>query len=135
MGLLTINFRAILPKLKTPLKEGKEVGFMKGFNDLYSYFKSFEIKSLPYFVATVVGFETTTQDTILNLTHHLYYKLSSKIAVVTDQTIVVYANQIQQTTKEYIATGRFLESKNALFDFLTQNLSDISNHKTFTSII
>ena len=64
-----------------------------------------------------------------------YYKLSSKIAVVTDQTIVVYANQIQQTTKEYIATGRVLESKNTSFDFLIQSLSNILNHKTFTSKI
>lgn len=131
MELITINFETILPKLKIPLKEAKKVDFVISFNNFDSYLKSYELKSSPYFITTVVGFATSTQDATLNLTHNCFSNFYGQASVVSDQKIVVNANQMLQTTKENRATGRFLESKNTLFDFLTQNLPDTPNQKTF----
>ena len=208
MELKIINFGATITELKIPLKNGKKIDVVLGFDDLASYLKSFELKSAPYFGATVGRFAgrinnatfvlngtktvldknnnghslhggnngfsqviwrvidinnaenpsitltyfspngdskypgdltvdltytiseeneliiqykaTTSQDTVVNLTHHSYFNLDGHSSDVSNQEIVVNAHQILETTDECIPTGRLLEIKNTPFNFLTQ---------------
>lgn len=61
----------------------------------------------------------TTEDTILNLTHHGYFNLDGHSADIKNQTLMVNANQVLETTAENIPTGKYLEVENTPFDFLT----------------
>lgn len=61
----------------------------------------------------------TTEDTVVNLTHHSYFNLDGHSADVKDQELIVNSNQMLETTAENIPTGRFLEIENTAFDFLT----------------
>ncbi len=56
MKLKVINFGATITELKIPLKNGKKVDVVLGFDSLDSYLKSFELKSAPYFGATIGRF-------------------------------------------------------------------------------
>lgn len=56
MKLKIINLGATITELIIPLKNGKKVDVVLGFDTLDSYFKSFELKSAPYFGATVGRF-------------------------------------------------------------------------------
>lgn len=219
MKLKITNFGATVTELKIPLKNGKEVDVVLGFDDLDSYLKSFELKSSPYFGATVGRFAgrinnatfllneskiildknnnghslhggnkgfsqaiwkvnevnnkenpsitlthfspdgdsnfpgdltidltytlseeneliieykaTTTQDTIVNLTHHSYFNLDGHSSSVSDQEIVVNANQMLETTKENIPTGRLLKIENTPFDFLSPKKTPSEIDNTF----
>jgi len=207
MKLKIINFGATITELIIPLKNGKKIDVVLGFDDLDSYLKSFELKSAPYFGATVGRFAgrinnatfvlngsttvlnknnnghslhggnngfsqamwkmstitnaenpsitltlfspngdskypgdltvdvtytisegnellieykaTTTQETIVNLTHHSYFNLDSHSSDVSNQEMVINALQMLETTNENIPTGRLLEIKNTPFDFST----------------
>lgn len=207
MKLKIINLGATLTELKIPLNNGEKVDVVLGFDKLESYLKSFELKSAPYFGATVGRFAgrinngtfvlnnkttildknnnghslhggnngfsqaiwkvkeihnlenpsitlthfspnreskypgdltvdltytlseeneliieykaTTTQDTIVNLTHHSYFNLDGHSSNITDQQVSVNAYRMLETTKENIPTGRLLEIENTQFDFLT----------------
>lgn len=207
MKLKIINLGATITELIIPLKNGKKIDVVLGFDELDSYLKSFELKSAPYFGATIGRFAgriknatfdlngtttvldknhnghslhggnkgfsqtiwkvsdvkdeenpsitlthfspngdskypgdltvdltytlseeneliieykaTTTQETIVNLTHHSYFNLDGHSSDLANQEIVVNANQILETTKEHIPTGRLLELKNTPFDFLS----------------
>ncbi len=207
MKLKLINLGATITELLIPLKNGEKIDVVLGFDDLESYLKSFELKSAPYFGATVGRFAgrinnatfvlngsttvldknnnghslhggnngfsqamwkvkeinnaenpsitltlfstngdskypgdltvdltytlseeneliieykaTTTQETIVNLTHHSYFNLDGHSSDLTNQEIVVNANQILETNKEHIPTGKLLEIKNTPFDFLS----------------
>ena len=61
----------------------------------------------------------TTEDTVVNLTHHSYFNLDGHLSDVKDQELVVNTNQMLETTEENIPTGRYLEVDNTPFDFLT----------------
>jgi aldose 1-epimerase len=61
----------------------------------------------------------TTEDTIVNLTHHSYFNLDGHLSNVVDQELIVNANRMLETTFDTIPTGRFLEIENTDFDFLT----------------
>nr|WP_100842526.1 aldose epimerase family protein [Flavobacterium sp. 5] len=61
----------------------------------------------------------TTEDTIVNLTHHSYFNLNGHLSDVKDQDLVVNTNQMLETTAENIPTGRYLEIENTSFDFST----------------
>jgi aldose 1-epimerase len=61
----------------------------------------------------------TTEDTVVNLTHHSYFNLDGHLSDVKDQELVVNSNQMLETTAENIPTGRYLEIDNTPFDFLT----------------
>nr|WP_315148881.1 aldose epimerase family protein [uncultured Flavobacterium sp.] len=61
----------------------------------------------------------TTEDTVVNLTHHSYFNLDGHLSDVKNQELVVNSNQMLETTAENIPTGRFLEIDNTPFDFLT----------------
>jgi aldose 1-epimerase len=219
MELKIINLGATITELKIPLKNGKKIDVVLGFDDLDSYLKSFELKSAPYFGATVGRFAgrinnatfvlngstmvldknnnghslhggnngfsqamwkvrdindaenpsitltlfspngdskypgdltvdltytlseeneliieykaTTTQETIVNLTHHSYFNLDGHSSDLANQEIVVNANQILETTKEHIPTGRLLEIKNTPFDFLSPKKAPSKIDNTF----
>ena len=60
----------------------------------------------------------TTEDTVVNLTHHSYFNLDGHLSHVKDQELVVNTNQILETTAENIPTGRYLKVENTPFDFL-----------------
>lgn len=207
MKLKIMNLGATITELKIPLNNGKKVDVVLGFDKLDSYLKSFELKSAPYFGATVGRFAgrinngtfvlndtttvldknnnghslhggnngfsqaiwrlknrtdienpsitltyfspsgeskypgdltvnltytlseeneliveykaTSTQDTIVNLTHHSYFNLDGHSSNVANQELTVNANRLVETTNENIPTGRFLEIENTQFDFLT----------------
>lgn len=61
----------------------------------------------------------TTEDTIVNLTHHSYFNLDGHISNVSDQELIVNTHRMLETTVENIPTGRFLEIENTDFDFFT----------------
>lgn len=61
----------------------------------------------------------TTEDTVVNLTHHSYFNLDGHLSSVTDQELIVNTRQMLETTSENIPTGRFLEIENTDFDFFT----------------
>lgn len=60
---------------------------------------------------------TTTEDTIVNLTHHSYFNLNGHHADVLSQEMTVSADTILQATTENIPTGVFLDLVDSPFDF------------------
>ncbi|UQD55489.1 aldose epimerase family protein [Flavobacterium sp. K5-23] len=60
---------------------------------------------------------TASEDTIVNLTHHSYFNLEGHKAVISDQEIVVNAQQFLEINDENIFTGRFLNVLNSTSDF------------------
>ncbi|MFC6877094.1 aldose epimerase family protein [Flavobacterium myungsuense] len=219
MKLNLINLGATITELLIPLKNGEKIDVVLGFDDLESYLKSFELKSAPYFGATVGRFAgrinnatfvsngittvldknnnghslhggnngfsqamwkvkeinnaenpsitltlfspngdskypgdltvdltytlseenelileykaTTTQDTIVNLTHHSYFNLDGHSSNIEDQELFINASQMLETTNENIPTGRFLEIKNNPFDFSTPKKAPSKIDNTF----
>jgi aldose 1-epimerase len=59
----------------------------------------------------------TTEDTIVNLTHHSYFNLDGHESDLSEQELIVNSEKMLETTKENIPTGRFLNTANSLFDF------------------
>jgi aldose 1-epimerase len=60
---------------------------------------------------------TTTEDTVLNLTHHSYFNLDGHQSDISDQELTVNSKKIVETTTENIPTSKFLDIKNHPFDF------------------
>ncbi|MFV8441199.1 aldose epimerase family protein [Flavobacterium sp. LB2P44] len=60
---------------------------------------------------------TTTEDTIVNLTHHSYFNLDGHQSTILDQEVRVNSQRILETTSKNIPTGRFLNVSNCPFDF------------------
>jgi aldose 1-epimerase len=61
----------------------------------------------------------TTEDTVVNLTHHGYFNLDSHSSDVKNQDLIVNTNLMLETTVDNIPTGRYLKADNTPFDFLT----------------
>lgn len=59
----------------------------------------------------------TTEDTIVNLTHHSYFNVDGHNSAVSDLEMSVNANEILETTNENIPTGTFLDVTDSSFDF------------------
>ncbi len=59
----------------------------------------------------------TSEDTIINLTHHSYFNLDGHNATILEQDLSVNSNKILETNKHNIPTGQFLNLENNLFDF------------------
>ncbi len=59
----------------------------------------------------------TSEDTIINLTHHSYFNLDGHNATILEQGLSVNSNKILETNKHHIPTGQFLNLENNLFDF------------------
>lgn len=207
MKLRVITYGATITELKIPLKDGKIVDVVLGFDVLESYIQSFNLASPPYLGATIgryagrihnsvfnlngqkillnknnnenalhggiVGFSQkvwkvkevysgnysaitltysspaneenypgnltveltytlskeneliiqysakTTENTVVNLTHHSYFNLDGHLSNVLDQELIVNTHRMLETTVENIPTGRFLEIENTEFDFFT----------------
>jgi len=205
MKLTIINYGATVVSLKMPLKTGVIVDVVLGFDNLEAYLKSFQLKSPPYFGATVGRFAgrinnsvfnlngkafllnknnnnhslhggmenfsqkvwkvenitdgkdpsitlsclspageenypgdvvvkltytlsekneliveyqaNTSEDTIMNLTHHSYFNLDGHKSDILDQELMVNSNKSLETTQENIPTGNFLNNTNSSFDF------------------
>jgi aldose 1-epimerase len=60
---------------------------------------------------------TTTEDTIVNLTHHSYFNLNGHQSTISEQEIMVNSHRLVETTNDSIPTGRFLNVANCPFDF------------------
>jgi aldose 1-epimerase len=60
---------------------------------------------------------TTTEDTIVNLTHHSYFNLNGHNSEVLSQEMVISADKILEATTENIPTGVFLDLADSSFDF------------------
>jgi aldose 1-epimerase len=205
--LTIINYGATITSLKIPLKNGDIIDVVLGFDTLENYINSFDLKSAPYFGATVGRYagrinnaafdlngETillnknnnnhalhggkesfsqkiwtlkrrttqenpsvtlayfsphrqenypgnlsveltytlseenelsieykaiTTEDTVVNLTHHSYFNLDGHQSDLSEQELIVNASKILEVSDENIPTGRFLEIENQDFDFNT----------------
>jgi len=205
MQLKVITYGATITSLKMPLINGNFIDVVLGFDTLDGYLNSFQLKSAPYFGATVgryagrinnssfslngqlidlnsnnnghslhggnMGFSqkqweiknvnegdnpsvtlsyfspdgeenypgdlsidltytlsdeneliieyiaTTSEDTIVNLTHHSYFNLDGHNATILEQDLSVNSDKILETNEHNIPTGQFLNLENNLFDF------------------
>jgi aldose 1-epimerase len=61
----------------------------------------------------------TTEDTVVNLTHHSYFNLDGHTSSVANQELTVNTRRMLETTVGNIPTGRFLDLENTDFDFFT----------------
>lgn len=59
----------------------------------------------------------SSEDTIINLTHHSYFNLDGHGSNVLEQELIVNAGKKLETTDEMIPTGRFLNTANSCFDY------------------
>ncbi len=67
MQLRVVNFGATITSLEIPLKDGKMVDVVLGFDNLEAYLKSFELEGAPYFGATVGRFAGRINNGTFNL--------------------------------------------------------------------
>ena len=59
----------------------------------------------------------TTENTVINLTHHSYFNLDGHKSSIANQQLFINSNKTLETTNENIPTGRFLNLSNCPFDF------------------
>ncbi|MCP2026500.1 aldose 1-epimerase [Flavobacterium sp. HSC-32F16] len=62
----------------------------------------------------------STEDTIINLTHHSYFNLDGHNESVLDQKIFIDADKMLETNHENVPTGNFTALTNHDFDFRTE---------------
>lgn len=74
---------------------------------------------------------TTTQDTVINLTHHSYFNLDGQQGSVLDQKLHIPSKQRLEITNEGIPTGTFLDVTATDFDFRTTKNCPASIDNTF----
>jgi aldose 1-epimerase len=60
---------------------------------------------------------TTSEDTIINLTHHSYFNLDGHNSTILEQDLSINSDKILETNEHTIPTGQFLNLENNLFDF------------------
>lgn len=60
---------------------------------------------------------TTTEDTVINLTHHSYFNLNGHDSTVLDQKMFVNSGKILETNDNNIPSGNFTTLFNHAFDF------------------
>lgn len=59
----------------------------------------------------------TTEDTIVNLTHHSYFNLDGHGSDLLEQELTINSEKMLETTDENIPTGKFVDTVNSPFDF------------------
>lgn len=74
---------------------------------------------------------TTTEDTIVNLTHHSYFNLDGHQHAVSQQELFVNANKVLEKNHQNIPTGRMLPVAGTPFDFLSSKKCPIAIDDTF----
>jgi len=73
----------------------------------------------------------TTEDTMVNLTHHSYFNLDGHSSSVVNQELIVNTRQMLEVADDCIPTGRVLEVNNTDFDFFTPKKCPASIDNTF----
>ncbi|WP_278034329.1 aldose epimerase family protein [Flavobacterium nitratireducens] len=74
---------------------------------------------------------TTTEDTIINLTHHGYFNLDGHQSDVSNQDLIVYAQKVLETREDCIPTGKILEVADTVFDYRTAKKCPATIDNTF----
>ncbi len=73
----------------------------------------------------------STEDTVINLTHHSYFNLDGHNSTVLDQQIFIDAEKMLETNQENIPTGKFTDLTNHDFDFRIQKNCPASIDNSF----
>ena len=73
----------------------------------------------------------STEDTVINLTHHSYFNLDGHNSTVLDQQVFIDAEKMLETNHEYIPTGKFTDLTNHDFDFRIQKNCPASIDNSF----
>lgn len=73
----------------------------------------------------------STEDTIINLTHHSYFNLDGHNASVLDQKVFIDAEKMLETNHENIPTGSFTSLTNHDFDFRVEKNCPASIDNSF----
>ena len=73
----------------------------------------------------------STEDTIINLTHHSYFNLDGHDGSVLDQKVFIDAEKMLETNQENIPTGKFIDLSNHEFDFRTEKNCPASIDNSF----
>ena len=73
----------------------------------------------------------TTEDTIVNLTHHSYFNLEGHDSSIVEQALSINSRKTLETTAENIPTGRFLNLANCPFDFSLPKSCPLKIDNTF----
>ncbi|GAA3762041.1 aldose epimerase family protein [Flavobacterium ginsengiterrae] len=73
----------------------------------------------------------STEDTVINLTHHSYFNLDGHNSTVLDQQIFIDAEKMLETNHENIPTGKFTDLTNHDFDFRIQKNCPASIDNSF----
>ena len=60
---------------------------------------------------------TTSEDTVINLTHHSYFNLDGHNSTILEQDLIVHSNKMLETNEHIIPTGQFLNLENNPFNF------------------
>ena len=60
---------------------------------------------------------TTSEDTLINLTHHSYFNLDGHNSTILEQHLSINSKKILETNEHYIPTGQFLNLENNPFNF------------------
>ncbi|MEY3499346.1 MAG: hypothetical protein RL308_1015, partial [Bacteroidota bacterium] len=60
---------------------------------------------------------TTSEDTVINLTHHSYFNLDGHNSTILEQELSINSDKILETNEHNIPTGQFLNLENNPFDF------------------
>ena len=60
---------------------------------------------------------TTSEDTVINLTHHSYFNLDGHNSTILEQHLSINSKKILETNEHYIPTGQFLNLENNPFNF------------------
>ena len=74
---------------------------------------------------------TTTEDTVINLTHHSYFNLNGHDSTVLDQEMTIVSDQFLETNSENIPTGKFTAVSGHDFDFRTAKKCPASIDNSF----
>lgn len=74
---------------------------------------------------------TTTEDTVVNLTHHSYFNLDGHASSVVEQELVVNSAKMLETNADNIPTGTFVILENSDFDFSTPKKCPVKIDNTF----
>ena len=73
----------------------------------------------------------TTEDTIVNLTHHSYFNLDGHDSSIVEQELFINSRKTLETTSENIPTGSFLNLANCPFDFNVPKKCPLKIDNTF----
>lgn len=76
----------------------------------------------------------TTEDTIINLTHHSYFNLDGHQGSVENQELMIASEKLVETDADNIPTGRFIDLKNHPFDFNLPKKCPTSIDTTFVVV-